>query len=58
MAVSTIPEEIPNAIQLYRSFCQEDPNRERALLVKSLNLLYLLCSNNLPAFHAEVIVAA
>ena len=46
--------EISNYIQLYKTFCVDDPNTERQLLVKSLNLLYLLISNNLPAFHAEV----
>ena len=47
-------DEIENYIQLYNSFCEEDPNKDRQLLVKSLNLLFLLVSNNLSAFHAEV----
>lgn len=41
-------------IQLYNTFCVDDPNRERQLLVKSLNLLYMLVSNRLSEFHAEV----
>lgn len=49
-----IPDEISNYIQLYKSFCSQDTNTERVLLVESLNLLYLLVSNNLSAFHAEV----
>ena len=54
IAVTMIPDEISNYIQLYRTFCSQDTNPERVLLVESLNLLYLLVSNNLSAFHAEV----
>ena len=54
IAITKMQSEISNTIQLYKTFCADDPNTERQLLVKSLNLLYLLISNNLPAFHAEV----
>ncbi len=47
-------DEMDNFIQLYNTFCVDDPNRERQLLVKSLNLLYMLVSNKLSEFHAEV----
>ena len=51
-----IPDEISNAIQLYKSFCKDDHKTERKLLVESLYLLYLLVSNDLPTFHAEVLL--
>ena len=47
-------DEMENFIQLYNTFCVDDPDRERQLLVKSLNLLYMLVSNKLSEFHAEV----
>ena len=47
-------DEMDNFIQLYNTFCVDDPNRERQLLVKSLNLLYMLVSNKLSEFHAEL----
>ena len=56
IAITKMQSEISNTIQLYKTFCVDDPNTERQLLIKSLNLLYLLISNNLPTFHAEVIV--
>ena len=51
-----MPDDISNYIQLYKTFCSQDTNAERVLLVESLNLLYLLITNNLSAFHAEVSV--
>ncbi|KAK8789423.1 hypothetical protein WA588_001308, partial [Blastocystis sp. NMH] len=54
IAITKMQSEISNTIQLYKTFCVDDPNTERQLLVKSLNLLYLLISNNLPTFHAEL----
>lgn len=47
-------EEILNYIDLYTSLCLSDSNRERKLLVESIHLLYLLVSNDLSTFHAEV----
>ena len=55
MAVNKMPEDISNYIQLYKTFCSEDPNLERVLLIESLNLLHLLVINNLSAFHAQVL---
>ena len=49
-------DEISNYIQLYNTFCKDDTNMDRKLLVMSLNLLYLLITNDLSAFHAEVVV--
>jgi hypothetical protein len=48
------PEDIYDYIQLYKTFCAKDSNAQRKLLIESLQLLYLLVSNNLSAFHAEV----
>ena len=47
-------EEILNYIDLYTSLCPGDSNKERKLLVESIHLLYLLVSNDLSTFHAEV----
>lgn len=56
IAVSQMQDEISNYIQLYNTFCKDDTDMNRKLLVMSLNLLYLLITNDLSAFHAEVVV--
>ena len=55
VAVSQMQDEISNYIQLYNTFCKDDTDMNRKLLVMSLNLLYLLITNDLSAFHAEVV---
>ena len=47
-------EEILNYIDLYTSLCPSDSNKVRKLQVESINLLYMLVSNDLSTFHAEV----
>ena len=54
IAIVMLRDEISNYIQLYKTFCSQDTNAERVLQVESIYLLYLLVSNNLSAFHAEV----
>ena len=49
-----MPNDLSSYIQLYKTFCSQDTNEERIILIESLNLLYLLVTNNLSAFHAEV----
>lgn len=54
VAVKAMHEEILNYIDLYTSLCPTDSNKERKLLMESIHLLYLLVSNDLSTFHAEV----
>lgn len=49
-------EEILNYIALYTSLCPTDANTDRKLMIASIHLLYLLVSNDLSTFHAEVSV--
>ena len=49
-------EEILNYIDLYTSLCPTDTNTDRKLMIASIHLLYLLVSNDLSTFHAEVSV--
>lgn len=49
-----MPEELENMIEMYKSLCPQDPDRERQLVVEALHLLYLLVSRDLSSFHAEV----
>ncbi|KAK8816142.1 hypothetical protein WA556_001087 [Blastocystis sp. ATCC 50177/Nand II] len=54
IAVQMMPEELENMIEMYKSLCPQDPDRERQLVVEALHLLYLLVSRDLSSFHAEL----
>lgn len=49
-----MPEELESTINLYKSLCPQDSDRERQRMVEALHLLYLLVSRDLSSFHAEV----
>ena len=54
IAVQMMPEELESMIEMYKSLCPQDPDRERQLVVEALHRLYLLVSRDLASFHAEV----